>query len=489
MIHAVSGFCMGKTMKKIFALFFMLIVALSAAYSFGIFESNVVKSNDVPNEYEIYDTWYDGSPIIKDGEGVEYYLASSTVAYRIYEGESIWVDGERYKYCYDAEADVYIPMYGEDGDLEAELDGKTIEERIPYELDSTLIIPAGVDSLSLENFRGRNVSVNEGNEKYDVIDGALYDKTTKTLIYIDGSIGLKEFDIPEGIIGIGPHAVSLRNTSDTKSKMYIPSSVTHIDLNAFSRCSDWTLEFEEISPDADFCFIDGILYDKDCTQIIYIESAGSFYIGSSSVDLPDTIVSIPDDFASDVGRSFSIVIPESVTYIGSNAFAGEHHQTNYTLGSHSWSDSYYNRNTIYGDLPPALETIGVSAFKYADFEDGTITIPSSVSRISNVAFQGIIGVDSLEIPSTVKEIGKSAFSESSIRQITIADGVEVIEDNAFGNMPRLESINIPTSVKSIGEGIFAGSPNVEIEIDESCPVYAEIEAQYGNQIVEVIDWL
>ena len=89
----------------------------------------------------------------------------------------------------------------------------------------------------------------------------------------------------------------------------------------------------------------------------------------------------------------------------------------------------------------------------------------------------------------MKEIGKSAFSESSIRQITIADGVEVIEDNAFGNMPRLESINIPTSVKSIGEGIFAGSPNVEIEIDESCPVYAEIEAQYGNQIVEVIDWL
>ena len=74
----------------------MLIVALSAAYSFGIFESNVVKSNDVPNEYEIYDTWYDGSPIIKDREGVEYYLASSTVAYRIYEGESIWVDGERY---------------------------------------------------------------------------------------------------------------------------------------------------------------------------------------------------------------------------------------------------------------------------------------------------------------------------------------------------------------------------------------------------------
>ena len=443
-------------MKKIFALFFMLIVALSAAYSFGIFESNVVKSNDVPNEYEIYDTWYDGSPIIKDGEGVEYYLASSTVAYRIYEGESIWVDGERYKYCYDAEADVYIPMYGEDGDLEAELDGKTIEERIPYELDSTLIIPAGVDSLSLENFWGRNVSVNEGNEKYDVIDGALYDKTTKTLIYIDGSIGLKEFDI---------------------------------HLNAFSRCSDWTLEFEEISPDADFCFIDGILYDKDCTQIIYIESAGSFYIGSSSVDLPDTIVSIPDDFASDVGRSFSIVIPESVTYIGSNAFAGEHHQTNYTLGSRSWSDSYYKRNTIYGDFPPALETIGVSAFKYADFEDGTITIPSSVSRISNVAFQGIIGVDTLEIPSTVKEIGKSAFSESSIRQITIADGVEVIEDNAFGNMPRLESINIPTSVKSIGEGIFAGSPNVEIEIDESCPVYAEIEAQYGNQIVEVIDWL
>ena len=476
-------------MKKIFVLFFILIASLSSAYSLGIFESDVVKSNDVPTEYEISGTWYDGIPIIRDVEGTEYYLVSDTVAYRIYEGESRWNDGERYQYCYDAEADVYIPMYGEDGDLEDQLDGKTTEERIPYELDGTLIIPAGVDSLSLGDFWGNDVSVNEENEKYDVIDGALYDKTTKTLLYVGMAAGYDEFEIPEGIIGIGPHAVSLRNTFDTQRKIYIPSTVTHIDPTAFSRCSGWTLDFEEIPSDADFCFIDKILYDKACTQIIYIESVGSFYFGSSSINLPDTLVSIPDDFASDVGRSFSIEIPESVTYIGRNAFAGEHHQTNYTLGNNSWSDSYYNRNTIYGDLPSKLETLGVSAFRYADFEDGIITIPSSLSRISNVAFQGIIGVNSLEIPSTVKEIGKSAFSESSIRQITIADGLEVIEDNAFGDMHRLESINIPSSVKSIGEGIFDGSPNVEIEIDESCPVYAEIEAQYGDQIVEVIDWL
>ena len=401
-------------MKKIFVLICCFFVTTT------VFALDSSESNDVPAEYEISGNWYDGTPIITGSDGTEYYLASETTAYRIYDGRQNDKEGNQYQYCYDAESDVYIPMYGKDGDLEKALKRKTTEERIPYELDHTLIIPAGVDSIAPEKLFFSNISVSEENEKYAEIDNALYDKTTKTLIYVSNSLR-GSFEIPEGITGVGPYAIRLSNQFNNGKKICIPSTVVHIDLDAFRHCNGMDIEFESINPNADFCLVDNILYDKDYTTIIYI-------------------------------------VP-------------------------------WKRITISGDLPSTLETIGISAFKSADFEDGTITIPSSISRISNTAFQGIIGVETLDIPSTVKEIGAGAFKESSIVNITIAEGVESIEKNAFANMEKLESINIPTSVKSIGENIFEKCPNVEIEIDESCPVYDKIKEEYGDHIAEDIDWL
>ena len=469
-------------MKKIFVLICCFFVTTT------VFALGSSESNDVPAEYEISDTWYDGIPIITGSDGTEYYLASETTAYRIYDGRQNDKKGNQYQYCYDAESDVYIPMYGKDGDLEKALKRKTTEERIPYELDHTLIIPAGVDSIAPEKIFFDNISASEENEKYAEIDNALYDKTTKTLIYVSNSLR-GSFEIPEGITGIGPYAINLSNQFNNGKKIFIPSTVVHIDLDAFRHCNGMDIEFESINPNADFCLVDNILYDKDYTTIIYIVPWKSSYFKGSSMNLPDTLESIPEDFADKVGGLSSITIPAKVKHIGDRAFAGDHFETELTFAKKTWIDHSYKRITISGDLPSTLETIGISAFKYADFEDGTITIPSSISRISNTAFQGIIGVETLDIPSTVKEIGAGAFKESSIVNITIAEGVESIEKNAFANMAKLESINIPASVKSIGENIFEECSNVEIEIDESCPVYDKIKEEYGDHIDEDIDWL
>ncbi len=475
-------------MKRIVVLALLLLAAASV-YALGSPETN-----DVPEEYEIADTWYDGAPIIEDAEGTEYYLASESEAYRIYEGKPRNYNdrkGKQYMYCHDAVADVYIPMRGEDGDLEKQLKRKDTEERIPYMLDNVFIIPAAVDTIAPETMTSyySEIIVRDGNETFAVLDDGLYDKTTKTLVRTPRLSFNDEFEIPEGITGIGPYAINGADSNGKSPLITIPSSVTHIDPDAFRDCTGCRLSFSEVSPDADFTIDGGIVYDRDRTMIIYAIPVGNVYFGSSGIALPDTLLSIPDDFAEGVGRTFSVTIPDSVRHIGDMAFAGEHHETNYTLGSRTWTDSKTKRITICGDLPEDLESIGVGAFEYAVFDDGTITIPAAISRIPNAAFLGIIGVDSIVIPSAVKSIGYGAFRESSIRNVVISDGVESIEDNAFRDMPKLGSINIPSSVASIGEDILAGSVEAEIVIDESCPVYDEIKEQYGEQIKETVDWL
>ena len=446
-------------MKRIVVLALLLLAAASV-YALGSPETN-----DVPEEYEIADTWYDGAPIIEDAEGTEYYLASESEAYRIYEGKPRNYNdrkGKQYMYCHDAVADVYIPMRGEDGDLEKQLKRKDTEERIPYMLDNVFIIPAAVDTIAPETMTSyySEIIVRDGNETFAVLDDGLYDKTTKTLVRTPRLSFNDEFEIPEGITGIGPYAINGADSNGKSPLITIPSSVTHIDPDAFRDCTGCRLSFSEVSPDADFTIDGGIVYDRDRTMIIYAIPVGNVYFGSSGIALPDTLLSIPDDFAE-----------------------------GYTLGSRTWTDSKTKRITICGDLPEDLESIGVGAFEYAVFDDGTITIPAAISRIPNAAFLGIIGVDSIVIPSAVKSIGYGAFRESSIRNVVISDGVESIEDNAFRDMPKLGSINIPSSVASIGEDILAGSVEAEIVIDESCPVYDEIKEQYGEQIKETVDWL
>ena len=68
-------------------------------------------------------------------------------------------------------------------------------------------------------------------------------------------------------------------------------------------------------------------------------------------------------------------------------------------------------------------------------------------------------VTSVSIPSTVKEIGKDAFSVcTGLAKLSIADGSQLttISQGAFVDCQALTSIVIPSSVETIGVGAFSG---------------------------------
>lgn len=144
-------------------------------------------------------------------------------------------------------------------------------------------------------------------------------------------------------------------------------------------------------------------------------------------------------------------------------------------------------------LPEGLKFIGDSAF-YGCSGITELHIPQSVEKIADCAFTDMLSLqeltvaegnqcftvddgvlysgdktklmlafgceDSFTVPDTVREIGKSAFSERSVKEITLSPNVSVIESAAFLGCSDLKKINLD-NVKEIGQGAFYSCISLE----------------------------
>ena len=134
----------------------------------------------------------------------------------------------------------------------------------------------------------------------------------------------------------------------------------------------------------------------------------------------------------------SVIIPNSVTSIGENAFYGT-----------AW----------YNNQPDGLVYAGKVAYKYkGDMPENTkIILNDGTLGIANEAFQGCSSLTSITIQNSVTSIGYRAFYGcSSLTSITIPNGVTSIGSSAFFDCSSLTSITIPNSVTTIGVWAFYG---------------------------------
>ena len=87
----------------------------------------------------------------------------------------------------------------------------------------------------------------------------------------------------------------------------------------------------------------------------------------------------------------------------------------------------------------------------------SLTIPSSVTKISSSAFSGCSGLTSLTIPYGVTKIDWGTFYGcSGLTSLTIPYGVTSIGGQAFSGCSGLTSFTIPSSVTEIGKEAFYG---------------------------------
>lgn len=164
-----------------------------------------------------------------------------------------------------------------------------------------------------------------------------------------------------------------------------------------------------------------------------------------SVILPDSLEFIGDAAFAETGIK-SVVLPKNLQTFNGTIFNSQ----NFTEYSVSPENPYFKvlDGVVYSK--DMTELVAYPIGKYANGGDNTFKIPETVTKIGDYAFLNCKH-NSFTIPANVKTIGMQAFAgNTELSTIDILNGVESIYDAAFLACNKITSFHLPTSVKYIG---------------------------------------
>ncbi len=133
----------------------------------------------------------------------------------------------------------------------------------------------------------------------------------------------------------------------------------------------------------------------------------------------------------------NVVIEAGVTSIGDEAF--------------NWTDDL--KSVV---IPDTVTRIGKQAFWTCHLTE--VTIPGSVKEIDEEAFRECSFLNTVTLNQGLVRIGKAAFESTNLSSVTVPDRVTYIGDNAFSYCKNLREVSLPDSLARIGSDIFSGCP-------------------------------
>lgn len=240
-----------------------------------------------------------------------------------------------------------------------------------------------------------------------------------------GCTGLKQITIPENIQSIDAQAFAgCVNLTD----IYIPATVTGIAEDAFLNCDNVTIHADEGSVAAQFA------------QKLAEQKNRDPLVTAAPVQTP-TAVSRPDTQATTEPVSTAtpapVATPVSGNVLGSTIIVGNHALVMVHPGEEKVQQGYTE--------PEAGQETG---------EEQDITAETENGKIPEWMYYRNQSVSAVTIPEGTTEIGRFAFSRSSLRTVTIPEGVTVIDYAAFYHCDNLDNVILPDTVNTVGAKAF-----------------------------------
>lgn len=240
-----------------------------------------------------------------------------------------------------------------------------------------------------------------------------------------GCTGLKQITIPENIQSIDAQAFAgCVNLTD----IYIPATVTGIAEDAFLNCDNVTIHADEGSVAAQFA------------QKLAEQKKRDPLVTAAPVQTP-TAVSRPDTQATTEPVSTAtpapVATPVPGNVLGSTIIVGNHALVMVHPGEEKVQQGYTE--------PEAGQETG---------EEQDITAETENGKIPEWMYYRNQSVSAVTIPEGTTEIGRFAFSRSSLRTVTIPEGVTVIDYAAFYHCDNLDNVILPDTVNTVGAKAF-----------------------------------
>ena len=201
-----------------------------------------------------------------------------------------------------------------------------------------------------------------------------------------GCSSLTSIVIPNGVTEIGGRVFY---GCSSLTSINIPDSVTSIGYEAFYDCSSLTsIVIPKSATSIELNAFEGCLITKDrFINNSSLDAEANNYWGASVYDYEMNGVFVRDNVAVKGDRdATSIVIPNSITSIGSGAFGGCSSLTSITI-------------------PNSVTSIGDAAFQFCTSLT-SITIPNSVTSIGIMAFNSCYSLTSIAFEGTMEEWNK-----------------------------------------------------------------------------------
>ncbi|MBD5272473.1 MAG: leucine-rich repeat domain-containing protein [Bacteroides sp.] len=236
--------------------------------------------------------------------------------------------------------------------------------------------------------------------------------------------------------------LSVRNPlfSSTLSSVKLGNKITEIPAYTFTQCKNITsITFpESLSTIGTYAFngcsgLTSLTIDKNISSIGYNAFSSCLGIENLYYNAPTINSSV---FSSCNIRN--IMIGENVSTIESGAFT--------------------NAGNVESVEFNAIDCSNTSAFSYSIFPAcvSTVTFGEKVTKIPNNFLNGCNIISSIDLPTTVENIGDYAFRNcTGLSQFIIPEKVDSIGKYSFEGCSGLTGISIPKNISALAEGTFA----------------------------------
>jgi len=136
------------------------------------------------------------------------------------------------------------------------------------------------------------------------------------------------------------------------------------------------------------------------------------------------------------------------------------------------------------EMPNTITNIGKRAFSQC-IKLQQVNLSQAITLLPDNVFAGCISLNDIIIPDQVTDIGNSAFKGTSLSSVILPDKVTCIGDSSFMRCDKLSHVSIKGPVVTIGAGAFTGCAQLQaITIPEGVMTIGE--KAFGNtSLIEI----